>query len=425
MYIFPGELKGRVKMHKTFLNGVIEEAMYFDVTGKLNRRENYNAGELNELYTEEISGKISVSKVFSYSAGEPSPSVRISLSNDKGQLLEESYFDETNTLQWRRTNSFDANGNIIYEKGEGNINLQAIHNRYDGNNNLIEKRIESKLEEECLHYFFEYDAHNNLVKKTKKDATGNTIKTQVSEFENNNQMVWKKFNAKGHLVKLKLYRYNKANKMTRKTKFERHDFAGYTSVHDRADFKEYYNWMELFNLDVNGNTTNLPATIQYLDSDTRYEYDAFGNEVLSEMFEYRDDFSNKHLTLWRAEYNIYNEQNLLISTRYDETHTDWDWSSGTDYKYHFDETGRLVLKETGDSIKTYYSYNDNGSLVKEFTLEQNEKADHRKEIIYDPVGNVTRYNDSRHYIDEEVVRSELKTFEIEYYSGESDGKEKV
>jgi YD repeat-containing protein len=415
MYIFQDELKGKIKTHTTFLNGVLEERMHFDEVRKLTRRENYKEGKLQELFTIEPSGNIFVSKTFNYSAGKQSPSVKISLTTNDDKLLEESYFDETNTLLWRQTNSFDDNGNMIAEKGEGDINVQAVHCRYDSNNNLTEKRIESKVDTECLHYFFEYDAHNDLIKKIKQDGNGKTIKTQVSEFENGNQTVWKKFDSNGLLVKLKLYQYNEVGKMTRKIKFEKYDIAHYQSVHDTTHFTDDYNWMQLFTVDVNGNTVNLPTSIQYLDSDTRYEYDGFGNEVLKEMFEYRDDFSNQRLTVWRADYHTYNEQNMLVSNRYDETHTDWDWSGGTDYQYQFDETGRLLLKETGSNTKTHYSYNGQGTLVKELELVQDEKSDHRKEIIYDDTGNVTRYNDSRHYIDEGIVRSELKIFEIEYY----------
>lgn len=410
MYIHISDLKGNVKIHKSFINGLIEKIMFFDDKGNLYKEDSFKDGKILESFVIENAER----KIYRYHKNENSPSLEKAFFDDQGHLMEETYFNENNITEWENTYSYNDAGNIVSERREFGSVITSIDYKYDIRQNLVEKSILSSTENESFVYLFKYDQLNRQTKKIKKRGDNSIIKTQITEYLNGNQVAWKKFDANGLLVKFKIYQYNETNQLVRKIRFEKHTDSRYQSIHNEADFKEYYDLMAAFKYDINNQKNDIPVSIIFLSDDTRFEYDIFGNEILKEKFEYRADFSNQCLTLWRSEYNEYNDKNLLIKYREDETHTDWDWSTEENNIYTFDEMGRMILKETNGIRKTHFFYNENGNLAKKTTQSNGEGLEEKEEIAFDNNGNVISYYEFTDY-KEGTIKETTKKYEIEYY----------
>lgn len=405
MYI--DEVKGKVKTHTSIENDMVKEIRHYDEQGHNYKTLYYSEGKLKS-YFEDVDAN--TNRVLNYEKNPLSPSVQESITNEQGKLMRSSFIDENGKLLWELHNTYNRQDNIISTHYTDENGTTVTSYTYDSNSNLIVKKIAAPDQAGSILYQFQYDELNQLVRKTKSSIDGQVIKTQLYAYENRQQTSFSKYDGNGHLVKLKLHVYNEEGQLIRKTKFNRYE-SNHPSEHDPADFKEYYEQMQPFKSDINGQATHINPSIVFLDSYTQYQYDQFGNETLSEKFEYREDFSNKRLTLWRGNYHQYNERNLLIKESSIETHTDWDDGHQWEYTYTFDDKGR-VIKITSSALVEEFHFNEQDQLVMETKNYHN--GEWIEETKYDAMGNATSHTRRAQYKGE-LSQEDIEVFVIDYY----------
>jgi hypothetical protein len=173
--------------------------------------------------------------------------------------------------------------------------------------------------------------------------------------------------------------------------------------------------MDVFNYDIKGKKKDIQLSIHFLKYDIVYEYDKFGNEKLCEESKFHEDFGKTHLTILRANYNEYNENNLLVKNSSFEIHTGWDEQDETHYEYSFNENGDIINKTTDTGFKKIiekFEYNEHGKLV--YHIENHNNSEFTKERFYDDYGNKILEIEKYDYEDEEKEENTTK-YEIEYY----------
>ncbi|MEO1515379.1 MAG: hypothetical protein AAFV95_10210 [Bacteroidota bacterium] len=384
MVIFPEDIKGNPKVHKTIKNNLLDEILHFNEAGMVSKTEYFREGIPSSSIEEEAKDGMIFRKIIEY--------------DPRGKIKRRADVILDSNFKTIKATIFDGEGKVI----------QRTKNTVNEDNKVTEAIVGD------MTYRYAYDSKGNQLSKVKLNEEGGIEKTQVSTYdERGNEIAWKKFDKKGKLVRYHLYQYNAEDKLIRKTKFERPEMI-YPSTHQKSDFLEYYEMMKAFAYDVNGQETASDPTIRYLDIDTIYEYDQFGNTSLMEEYQYREDFSNRFLTLWVGEYEEYNEKNLIVKERSEETHTDWDWGAERTYTYDFDDTGKVICKKMGNGSTTDYQYDELGWLQKEKTTERTEGCLREEETEYDAKGNVIRHREISEYAEGET-RDCLTVFDIEYY----------
>lgn len=421
MYIMPDDLKGKVKEHKTYHDDVLQNIMWFDENGNYCKGETYREGKLESYFNDEKDDDYRVRKVFWLVEGKANPSKRESITDAKGNLVRERYFDADGVKIWEWEYVFDEEGSPVSQKYTEKGDTTETTFSYDSAKNLIEQKVIGPTEKESFIYVFEYDADNNLTKKVKKKINGQVLKTEIIQFENGKKHSEKVYNKKGKLVKLKIFEFDEENRPTRKIKFKKFKISDFPDTDIPEGLKEYYDYMQAFQEDISGSPVDAPISIEFLVSNKRYAYDNHGNQALYEKEIYRKDFNPFGLTNWRSEYMTYNDKNLITSEKYFETHTDYDWASEINYQYAFDKQGKLLTKawanaNGGNEAKTQYIYNRKGSLTKEITIGKAGNSTEKTVIEFDGRGNAISYKNSADYSNGET-RRETKKFVIEYYDG--------
>ncbi|WP_396156663.1 hypothetical protein [Flavobacterium macrobrachii] len=311
----------------------------------------------------------------------------VTVYNYENNIILEERFNEEGKLVWRNEEIFDEVGNKIKE--------------YNGLGEKLQKS------------FYLYDENKRLSSITILDSDERTIRTMIYEYVNGNEYE-KHFNSTGVLESFTITKYNEKSQRVRIIHFENPTFNSLNN-YQSENFQEYFKLMDVFNYDIKGKKKDIQLSIHFLKYDIVYEYDKFGNEKLCEESKFHEDFGKTHLTILRANYNEYNENNLLVKNSSFEIHTGWDEQDETHYEYSFNENGDIINKTTDTGFKKIiekFEYNEHGKLV--YHIENHNNSEFTKERFYDDYGNKILEIEKYDYEDEEKEENTTK-YEIEYY----------
>ena len=344
----------KIKNRKTIKNAIVQRMEYYNTEGKIVRDEEYEEGIVESV------------GVYKY--------------ENQYSLME----------------GFNSEG-ILHRRDEIWYN----------ENNEIEKE---KLAFETFYY--QYGADKRLLSIKKFDSENNIEKTieysYVEDYEYR-----KSFTSSGILVSLDVTRYNEAKKPLRTIYFEipHHDFIG---ADESEGYKEFFEMMKVFSFDIDGNKVDTKISIYFLEEETVFEYDQFGNTISEERYHYDIESLEDKLVFRGGDYNYYNEINLLIKYHSFEIKTDWDDELCCLYDYVLDEKGVILEKSTDSGFNKViekFNYNSKGTLIS--YVENRNDGEETKEILYDDFGNkISEIAESNF---DDGYEKDIKEYQIEYY----------
>lgn len=352
-------MNGKVKICKKTTNDEIDSINYYDIDGKITKKEDYRDNKPWLIYIYKYEKNIKIEEIL----------------NLEGKLVN------------RHEEIFNDIGQI--------------------------KKSIIGIEKVLKHFHYEYDDNQKISLLTISDSSNNIISKEFHQYIDNSEHI-KKFNSKGTLESLTILNHNEKGQLIRIIDFENTDYKSEINYQSN-NFDEYFKMMEAFNYNLTGQKNEIDLSIHFLKSDTVFEYDKFGNQTLRQENQFREDFSSTHLTLKNQEIQEYDENNLLIKSSYYEIHTDWDDEHICNYTYSLNDQ-RLVTEKTTKTlfkiIIEKFDYNSNSKLI--YQKEEHNNSEYTKEIFFDDFGNktleISRYN----FEDEESEEINTK-YEIDYY----------
>ncbi|MCD0476718.1 hypothetical protein LPB87_20185 [Flavobacterium sp. EDS] len=326
---------------------------------------------------------------------------------------------------------YNAEGKIVRdEKYEEGIVVSVEIYRYEYQYSLMERfnsegilrrrdetwyNENNKIEKEKLGfetYYYQYGEDKRLLSMKKFDSENN-IENSIDYSYVEDYEYRKFFNSSGILVSLDITKYNEAKKPLRTIYFKipHHDFIG---SDESEGYKEFFEMMKVFGFDKNGNKVDTKISMYFLEKETVFEYDQFGNTISEERYDYDSESLEDKLVFRGGDYSYYNENNLLIKYHSFEIKTDWDDELCYLYDYVLDEKGVIIEKSTDsgfNKIIEKFNYNSEGTLIS--YVENRNDGEEIKEILYDDFGNkiseITELNFDGEY------EKDIKEYEIEYY----------
>lgn len=263
-----------------------------------------------------------------------------------------------------------------------------------------------------LNLFYKYDQNQKLVSETAFDSENKIERTILYNLIGNNQYT-KHYNNNGLLEYLEILKFNEKQQVIREIYFRKPEITNY-DPDELQYFEEYFEMMKAFRVDISGNTIEIPLAMNFMDSETIYEYDESGNKILQEEFEYYQESSSRAIALVSGDNYEYNALNLVIKNMSYEIHTDWDDKRELDFTYSFDEKGNMIEKTMNsgfNKINEKFSFNDNGKLV--YYIEDRNNTEETNEKFYDDDGNLILEARKCYYDNE--YEEEITKYEIEYY----------
>ena len=359
--------KGKIKKKLVYENDILVEETHFNLDGK----EIYSSLlEYNWEIKTDYSQK-PIERIFTiYNNDKAIENKTISYLSENGLLLEEDIFNSRNELI----------DNFKYEYDNSNRLIRKINNNATI---FISKYSQNQIKES------NYDLNNNLtsIYFTDYDSKGNEIR-------------WRKYNGKNELVKLNSYLYNSQGLTSIRIRFEKSNkfINPPFPINEKSLGKEQIlNEITFFKLDLSNNHIESEPNIYYLDDLTLYEYDSKNNLAKKEKYEFRPNYNDTSLTLWKETKKVYNENNDLISESYYETKSEW--FNSIFIKYTRDKNNRIIKKEHRKNSNQEqpfrvenFEYNQSGTLVKYIDDFGNFSGIYK----YDNIGNLiySVYNDT-------------------------------
>lgn len=353
-------MNGKIKSCKKIAEDKIKGARYFDAQGKLIKEEKY------DFY----SGSLESVLIFKY---------------ENKSILKET---------------FNADGILVGRNLKKLNEEEKVEEEYDGIGNYVSKR------------FYKYDQNQKLVSETALDSEDKIESTIFYDLIGSDEYT-KHYDSSGVLEYLQILKVSEKKELIRAISFRKPDVTNY-DPDELQYFEEYFEMMKAFRVDISGNTIDIPLAMNFLVSETIYEYDAFGNKISQQEFEYYKESSSRTIELVSGDHYEYNELNMVIKHLSYEIHTDWDDKWQNDYKYSFDKKGNMIekIRENGfNKISEKFSFNGNGKLV--YYIEDRNNTEETNEKFYDDNGNLILEARKCYYDNE--YEEEITKYEIEYY----------
>lgn len=360
------ENKGNIKKKYVYENDILVKETHFNLDGKeiYSSLLKYN-WEIKTDYSQKPTERIFTI----YNIDKNIESKTISYLSDDELLLEEDIFNSCNELI----------DNFKYE--------------YDNSNRLIKK-----INNNIIIYISEYS--QNQIKESNYDLNNKLISTYFIDYDSiGNEIRWRKYNGKNELVKLNSYLYNSQGLLSIRIRFEKSNKVinppfpiGEKSLY----IEQILNETSFFKLDLLNNLIESEPNIYYLNDLTLYEYDSKNNLTKKEKYEFRPNYDDTSLTLWKETKKVYNENNDLISESNYETKNEW--FTSIFFKYTRDENNRIIKKEHRKNSNQEqpfrvenFEYNESGTLIKYIDDFGNFSGIYK----YDNIGNLiySVYND--------------------------------
>ncbi|UTN03721.1 hypothetical protein L0669_20625 [Flavobacterium bizetiae] len=347
-------MPGKIKSRKTIKNAIVHRMEYLNKEGKIVRDEEYEEGIVESVAVYKYENQYSLMERF----------------NSEGILdrRDETWYNENNEI----------------EKQE--LGFATFYYQYG-----VDKRLLSVKK---------FDSENNIEKIIEY--------SYVEDYEYR-----KFFDSSGILLSLDVTRYNDAKKPIRRIYFKipHHEFIG---AEESEGYKEFFEMMKIFGFDVDGNKIDIKISMNFLEEETVFEYDQFGNKISEERYYYDRESLEDKLVFRGGDYSYYNENNLLIKYHSFEMKTDWDDELCCLYDYVLDEKGVILEKSTDSGFNKViekFNYNSKGTLIS--YVENRNDGEETKEILYDDFGNkiseIAELNFDSEY------EKDIKEYEIEYY----------
>ena len=106
--------------------------------------------------------------------------------NEKGNKIEENYYNSNGRLYSKTTYKYDENGNIIEKNGHNYDGSYKITYKYDEKGNNIEQN-NYKYDGSFLYkYTYKYDEKGNNIEKNNYDSNGRLDSKYTYEYDKNN-----------------------------------------------------------------------------------------------------------------------------------------------------------------------------------------------------------------------------------------------
>lgn len=353
-------MNGKIKSCKKIAEDKIKGARYFDAQGKLIKEEEY------DFYSDSLESVL----IFKY---------------ENKSILKET---------------FNADGILVGRNLKKLNKEEKIEEEYDGIGNYVSK---------C---FYKYDQNQKLLSETALDSEDKIEHTILYILIGNDEYT-KRYDSNGLLEYLQILKFSEKKELIRALYFRKPDVTNY-DPDELQYFEEYFEMMKAFRVDISGNTIDIPLAMNFLDSETIYEYDEFGNKILQEEFEYDKESSSCTIALVSGDHYEYNDLKMVIKHMSFEIHTDWDDKRELDFAYSFDEKGNVIEKTMNNGfnkINEKFSFNDSGKLV--YYIEDRNNTEETNEKFYDDNGNLILEARKCYYDNE--YEEEIIKYEIEYY----------
>lgn len=312
-------------------NGRLIEDTYYNENGierqdKVKYDENGNIIERYEkisigLYIKKYNDKGNVEESFFYNNSGDLEDRYTFIYDQEGMLVEVSEYGTNERLRSKRILKYDSIGNEIESsRYDSNGQIKSKHNyKYDNDGNRIEVCQYISYKDEFTKYTYRYD-RGKIVEEYCYDSNGNVISKEIFKYDKNgNEIVNCKYDSNGRMLEKSTHNYDKKGKETKSCLYgpDKKLLHKTTTTYDKDG-----NEIESRNYDSSG-SMYLKYTYTYENGKMTYEcvtrYNSDGNT----------DFK---------EYYIFN-------------------SKGEKIEEHYDKPQENLY------LKTIYKYNENGDLI--------------------------------------------------------------